>query len=78
MGPILPLFGERILYDSAIHRNARVADVMDGNRWNWPVSVSADLLTLKNSCADFSFDINREDVIIWTQSKSGVFTVSYA
>ena len=54
LGPILPLFGERILYDSAIHRNARVADVMDGNRWNWPVSVSADLLTLKNSCADYS------------------------
>ena len=78
MGLIIPLFGERILYDSAIHRNARVADVMDGTRWNCPVTVSADLLVLKNSCADYLLDINREDVISWTQSKTGVFTVSSA
>ena len=78
LGPILPLFGERIIYDSAIHRNARVADVMDGSRWNWPVTVSADLLVLKNSCADYRLDINREDVISWTQSNTGVFTVSSA
>ena len=55
---------KKILYDSAIHRNARVADVMDGNGWNWAVTVSADLLALENSCADYPFDINREDVII--------------
>ena len=76
--PILPLFGERIIYDSAIHRNARVADIMDGSRWNWPVTVSADLVVLNNSCADYLLDINREDVISWTQSNTGVFTVSYA
>ena len=58
LGPILRLFGERILYDSAIHRNARVADVMDGTRWNWPVTVSADLLVLKNGCDDYLLDIN--------------------
>ena len=29
LGPFLPLFGERILYDSAIHKNACVASVMD-------------------------------------------------
>ena len=34
LGPILPLFGERILYDFAIHRNACVASVMDGASWN--------------------------------------------
>ena len=78
MGPLLPLFGERILYDSAIHRNARVTDVMDGTRWNWPVTVSVDLLMLKNSCVDYPLDVNRKDVISWTQSKNGVFTVSFA
>ena len=65
LGPILPLFGERILYDSVIHRN-------------WHVTVSAYLLVLKNSCADYLLDINREDVISWTQSKTGVFTVSFS
>ena len=79
MGLILPLFEERIIYDSAIHRNARVADVMDGSRWNWPVTVSADLLVLKNTGVFTGvFDINREDVISWTQSNTGVFTISSA
>ena len=78
LGMILPLFEEWIIYDSAIHRNARVADVMDGSRWNWPVTVSADLLVLKNSCADYLLDINREDVISLTQSNTGVFTANSA
>ena len=29
VGPLLPYYGERILYDSAIHCNARVAEVID-------------------------------------------------
>ena len=78
LGLILPLFEEWIIYDSAIHRNARVVDVMDGSRWNWHVTISADLLVLKNSCADYLLDINREDVISLTQSNTGVFTASSA
>ena len=75
LGSILPLFGERILYDSVIHRNACVVYVMDGTRWKWPVTISADLIALKNSCAGYLFDTSREDVISWTQSSNGVFTV---
>ena len=78
MGPILPLFRERIIYDSAIHKNACVVSVMDGARWNWPVIVLADLLALKNSCTDYTLDTSREDVISWTQSPTGVFTVKSA
>ena len=78
LGPILPFFGERILYDSAIHRNAYVVSVMDGTRWNWPVTVSANLIALKNICSDYILDTSREDVISWTQSPTGVFTVSSA
>ena len=78
LGPILPLFGERILYDSAIHRNAHVVSVMDGARWNWPVTVSTDLIALKNSFSDYIVDTSREDVISWTQFPTGAFTVSSA
>ena len=78
MGPLLPLFGERILYDSAIHRNVYVAFIMNGARWNLPVSVSANLIALKNSCSDYILDTFIEDVISWTQSPTGVFTVSSA
>ena len=78
LGPILPLFGERILYDSAIHRNGYVVSVKDGTRWNWPVTVSVDLITLKNSCSDYLLDTSRGDVISWTQSPTSVFIVSSA
>ena len=77
-GPILPHFGERILYDSALHRNARVDSVMEGTRWNWPVTLLADLIALKNSCTKYPLDTSREDVISWSPSPQGVFTVSSA
>ena len=78
LGLILHLFGERILYDSAIHRNACVASIMDGTRWNWHVTVSAYLIALRNSFYYYPLDTSREDVISWSQSPSGVFTVSSA
>ena len=78
LGPILPLFGERIFYDSALHRNARVDAVMEGTRWNWPVTISADLIELKNCCTNYPLDTSREDVISWSPSPQGVFTVSSA
>ena len=65
LGPILPHFGEMILYDSAIHKNARVAEVVDGTMWNWPVTISADLIALKNSCAGYILVPHRKDVISW-------------
>ena len=63
LGPILHLFGERILYDSALHRNARVDAIMEGTRWNWPVTISADLIELKNCCTNYPLNTSREDVI---------------
>ena len=76
LGTILPLISEMILYDSAIHRNACVVSVMDGTRWIWPFIVSTDLIALKNSCSDYPLDTSKEDVISWSQSSTGVFTVS--
>ena len=78
MGPLLSVFGERIAYDSAIQRDALVASVLDGPRWNWPVANSADLITIKNSCADIVLDDSRDDIISWTQTQSRIFTVSSA
>ena len=51
---------------------------MDGTRFNWPVTVSVDLIALKNSCSGYPLDTSREDVISWSQSPSSVFTVSSA
>ena len=78
VGPLLPFYGDRILYDSAIHCNARVAEVIDEGGWNWPIANSGDLIAIKNSCANYHIDVTREDIISWTPDPSGVFTVSSA
>ena len=78
VSPLLPYYGERILYDSAIHCNARVAEVIDERGWNWPIANSGDLIAIKNSCANYHIDASREDIISWTPDPSGVFTVSSA
>ena len=63
LGPLIPRFGERIIYDSAIHRNAHVAEVSGGGRWNWPIANSVDLIAIKNRCGDYPLDESREDII---------------
>ena len=78
VGPLLPFYGERILYDSAIRCNARVAEVIDEGRWNWPIANSGDLIAIKNSCGNYDIDVTREDIISWTPDPSGIFTVSSA
>ena len=78
VGPLLPYYGERIIYDSAIHSNAHVAEVIGDGRWNWPIANSDDLIAIKNSCVDYHLDVSREDIISWTLAPSGEFTVSSA
>ena len=78
LGLILSRFGDRIIYDSAIHRNAHVAEVIGGGRWNWPIANSVDLIAIKNSCGDYPLDDSREDTISWALTSSGVFTVTSA
>ena len=77
-GPLLPYFGERIIYDSAIHRNAHVAEVIGDGRWNWPIANSTDLIAIKNSYREYPLHDSREDIISWTLAPSRVFTVSSA
>ena len=50
VGPLLPHYGERIVYDSAIENNALVAEVIGEGRWNWPIANFADLIEIKSSC----------------------------
>ena len=78
LGPLLPCYGERIIYDSAIQRNAHVTQIIRDGRWEWPVANSADLITIKNSCGNYPLDESKEDTISWTLAPAGVFTVSSA
>ena len=78
VGPLLPYYGDRIIYDSAIHSNALVPEVIDDGRWNWPIANSAELIDIKNRCANYNLDGSREDCISWTLTSSGEFTVNSA
>ena len=77
-GPLLPCFGERIIYDFSIHRNAHVAEVIGGGRWNWPIANFADLIAIKNCCGEYPLDDSRENIISWTLAPSGEFSFSSA
>ena len=66
------------IYDSAVQNNARVAEVIDDGRWNWPIANSADLLDIKNRCVNYHIDTTREDIISWLPTPSGTFTVKSA
>ena len=73
VGPLLPCFGERIIYDSAIHSNALVAEVIGDGRWNWPISNSVDLIAIKNSCVDFPLDVSRGYYFLVTSTFRGTY-----
>ena len=75
IGPLLPHYGDRIVYDSAIENNALVAEVIREGRWNWPIAYSADLIDIKSSCVNYHIDVSRADTVSWTLAHSGVFTV---
>ena len=78
VGPLLPYHGERVIYDSAIHSNAHVVEVISDGRWNWPIANSADLIAIKNSCVHYHLDVSTEDITSWTLDPYGEFTVSSA
>ena len=63
VGPLLPCYGEQIIYDSAIHSNAYVAAVIYDGEWNWPIANSVDLMDIKNSCINYQLDVSKEDII---------------
>ncbi|MBT1564046.1 hypothetical protein KK467_29440, partial [Klebsiella pneumoniae] len=66
LGPLLPSFSVRLIYDTAIPSNACVASIIDGGWWKWPAANSVDLIAIKNSCVDYpSLDPLRDDKISW-------------
>ena len=78
-GPILPQFEERVIYDSALLRQAKVASIITNGRWMWPIANSPDLLILKQAIP-FTMvpDVSKGDEVIWSYSKSGRYSTNLA
>ena len=78
-GPIVPTFGDRIIYDSGLSRQACVSDIILNGNWRWPVSNSPDLLTLKQAIPEaWMPDPTSSDTIRWIPSTSGQFSIKSA
>ena len=74
LGPIHLSFGDRVIYDYTLSRDARVATIIQGS-WRWPVANSPDLLTLKGAIPHSIIpNSTLRDKLSWTPSPSGTFS----
>ena len=79
MGPLQQVYGNSIISESGLPRNVKVASIVVENQWAWPVGNSTDLLEVRNSLQTGPFpNASRNDVIKWTLSHSGDFTINSA
>ena len=70
---------DRVIYDSALPRNAKVKDIIRGNSWHWPIANSLELLSLKEATQHLDPPAtHRRDQILWTPIASGSFSTSSA
>lgn len=75
-GPLISVYGDRIIYDAGLANNTMVCDVVEGENWRWPVANSWALMDMRKSITfDPSFE---EDKIWWIPSSSGQFTIKSA
>ena len=78
-GPILPTFEERVIYDSALARQARVASIISNEHWAWPIANSLDLLILKQAIPGSMVPKpSVSDEVIWSPSGIGKFSTRTA
>ena len=69
-------YGPRITYDSGIPMNALVKDVVEENRWKWPMANSCHLMEIKDNLP--CCPIGGEDSLIWSPKSSGIFSIKSA
>ena len=71
--------GDRVIYDAGLPRNATVATIINGNRWQWPAVNSTELLVLKEATLQLSFTpCGTQDKIHWLPTTLGLFTIRTA
>ncbi|GAV92295.1 zf-RVT domain-containing protein, partial [Cephalotus follicularis] len=72
---IASVFGQRVILDSGLPRNAKVSSVVMDNRWDWPL-ISASLLEISNTTALIPLSAGC-DAIHWLK-KGSMFTIQEA
>lgn len=79
LGPILPNFESRVLYDAALPANTLVSSIISYSCWIWPATVTIDLLELQSASNLLQLpNLPLCDTILWTPFTNGVFSISSA
>lgn len=75
-GPLHPLYGGNIVYDSASSLKAKVSDFIHHLEWRWPSTVTWELNEVKNATLPTIHE--EKDTVVWLPSANGIFTIASA
>lgn len=79
VGRLIEVFGERMIYDSGLGRNAMVADIIREGTWRWPLFLSVDWMDLiELTPLSFLPNVENEDRLVWDDDVHGLFSVRRA
>ena len=76
LGPLHPLYGDRVIYDAASNHKALVADFITENGWRWPSTITVELLEIRNAELP-GIRLDTTDEVVWVPRPRG-FTISSA
>ena len=78
IGPLQQYFGDGLIYDSGLPRDARVATVIWDGEWHWPPANSPDLIVKWSIPSDMHPNMTRQDGVKWRLTSHGDFTLHSA
>jgi hypothetical protein len=77
LGPLLEFFGDRIIIDSSLGRDARLTSNIAGKEW--PPSRSPEWIELvRCTSTPFLLDDGRNDLLCWKDAPKGMFSICCA
>ncbi|GKV39485.1 hypothetical protein SLEP1_g47243 [Rubroshorea leprosula] len=73
-GPLIEVYGQKIVYDAAIPSQAKLSQVIQGDFWKWPPARSPALLQIQIAlCGVLYPNQSTADSVTWLASTSGSF-----
>ena len=77
LGSLVDTFGERVIYDSALLKDSKVARVISNNSWVWPVARSGAFMAIRDKLTQLPPPNNSCDRAVWDSSPNGVFSTKH-
>ncbi|XP_058202908.1 uncharacterized protein LOC131317369 [Rhododendron vialii] len=71
LGPLLPRFGPRVIYDLGLPKDFTVKDIIRSNHWAFPLTQSPDLNEIRSELQAVPINDSIEDSCTWTLTAFG-------